>query len=158
MMKEVNILLWKNVLSNKNINFISNKIDNYWKWYDDFLVLIKHFHPEYLENYAIIPNMNSEFVKLSDELSSSKDIPENMIECLLELGIDWKKNHIHKNIINYSTGTDHNIEYAISKIKSCTKDDFDKILILMSYIPNDNKDEKYLKKRNLIYEFCYIVW
>ena len=45
--------------------------------------------------------MYSDFVKLTNELSSSKDIPENMIEFLLNIGIDWEKNHIHKDIKKY---------------------------------------------------------
>ena len=79
--------------------------------------------------------MYSYFVKLTNELSSSKDIPENMIECLLNLGIDWKKNHIHKSINKYSTGTDHNIEYAVSVIIKSLKNNLKNKLILIHYIP-----------------------
>ena len=60
--------------------------------------------------------MSLDFVKLSNELSSCNEVPENMIECLSSLDIDWKKNHIHKNIINYSIGSVHDIDYAVSKI------------------------------------------
>ena len=123
---------------------------------DDFLIFIKRFHPLYLESYKIIPNMNSEFVKLTNELSSCKEVPENMIECLINLGLDWKQNHIHKNIINYSTGTDHNIEFAISMIHANLKS-LNNILILMQYIPKD-EDEEFIQKRNIIYEFCCMVW
>jgi len=143
--------------SNKNMNSLSNKINDIWNWYDDFLVLIKHFHPEYLEKYAIIPNMYSDFVKLTNGLSSSKDIPENMIECLLNLGIDWKKNHFHNKINKYSTRTDHNIEYAVSMIIQSLKNNFKNKLILIHYVPYDGKEE-YIKERNLIFEFCSVVW
>ena len=141
----------------KNMNSLYNKINNAWTWLDDFLVLIKYFHPEYLEKYAIIPNMYSEFVKLTNELSSSKFVPENMIECLMSLNIDWKKNHIHKSIINYSTGTDHNIEFAVSMINNSIKDNLGGKLILMHYIPYD-QDEGFIEKRYQIYELCKTVW
>ena len=142
--------------NHNTINSLAKKFKDIWKWLDAFLIFIKHFHPQYLEKYSIIPNMNSEFVKLTNELSSSKEVPENMIELLMSLGIDWKKNHIHKNIINYSTGTDHNIEYATSIINKNLKS-LNNMIILIHYIPND-EDEEFKEKRILIYEFCCEVW
>ena len=148
----------KIVESTGKIYSLNNKYNITWNWYDDFLVFIKCFHPEYLEKYAIIPNMNLEFVKLTNDIASSKNVPNNMIECLTSLGVDWKQNHIHKNINNYSTGTDHDIDYAVSKIHSSTKDNLNNSLILMQYIPLDNEDEKYIEKRNNMLELCSVVW
>eukprot|EP00833_Pecoramyces_ruminatium_P003026 jgi/Orpsp1_1/1177058/evm.model.c7180000060037.1 len=142
----------------RTIDNISYKLDNIWDWLDDFLLFIKRFHPEFLENYAIIPNMNNTFVKLTNGLASSKNVPENIIECLENIGIDWKNTHIHRNILNYSTGTDHSIEVATSKIRECLKNYWsNKILILMQYIPED-KNEEFVKKRNMIYDFCSVAW
>ena len=72
----------KKVESLENIN---TKVDKIWKFMDDFLMFIKRINGEYLEKYAIIPNMYSEFVKLTKELATSTDVPENMIECLIRL-------------------------------------------------------------------------
>jgi len=41
-------------------------------------------------NCAIIPNMNSDFVLLSANLALSKDVPENMIECMQNFNIKWR--------------------------------------------------------------------
>ena len=60
--------------------------------------------------------MDLEFVKLTNNISSSENVPDNMINCLVSLGSEWKKNHINKNIKNFTTGTDHNIDYAVSAI------------------------------------------
>jgi len=43
--------------------------------------------------------MDLKFVKLSTDLATSKSVPENIIECLENLDINWKKKkHIHNNI------------------------------------------------------------
>ena len=147
----------KYIESLETINSLGNISEHFdvWKWMDDFLLFIENYHPDYLKQYAIIPNMYSKFVKLSKELATSKDVPENMIECLTKMNYDWKKNHIHKKILNYSPGIDHNIFIAISKIQSLIKTD--NMLILISYIPYD-QNEEYIKKRKIIYEFCSRVW
>ena len=44
--------------------------------------------------------MDLEFVKLTNNISSSENVPDNMINCLASLGSEWKKNHINK-MFNY---------------------------------------------------------
>jgi len=134
------------------------KIEEAFKWIDDFLVFIKRNEPRHLKSYSIIPNMRSEFVRLTDTLSSSKEVPDNMIECLEKIGQAWKVNHIHKSIKKYVGGVDHNIQYAISIIKGHFSQWSDKILIVISYIPNDHGDKKYLEKRNIIYDLCKTIY
>ena len=141
----------------KNINNLKSKINFTWNWYDGFLSFIKKYHLQYLEEYAIIPNMFSEFISLTHKLAMSKNISENMIDCLENLKIEWKKNHLHQNIINYSTGIEHDIDFAISKINNSVKNNLNKALILIEYIPY-NEDEEYIEKRNAIYDFCSVVW
>ena len=150
-------LCYKYIEALKTITLLENKINDVWKWLNDFLVLVNHLHPEYFEKYAIIPNMYSEFIIFTKDLATSKEVPDNIIECIMSLGIYWKKNHIHKNIINYSTRIEHDIEFAISIIKKNIKNDFNKILILMHYIPYD-EDNEFIEKRNLIYDFCFYAF
>jgi hypothetical protein len=69
------------------ISSFETKINNSWNWIDDFLLFVKRFHPEFLEWYAIIPNMENNFVKLTKTLASSTHVPENMIECLESIDI-----------------------------------------------------------------------
>lgn len=141
-----------NELKKKKIN------GDVWVWLDSFLSFIEHNHRNYLYEHAIIPNMNSKFIKQTKELASSTTVPENMIECIEKLEIEWKNNHIHKNIKSITTGTDHGIDYAVLKIRECLKNKPDKKLVLMHYIPNDCEDEKFKEKRELIYEFCRTLW
>jgi len=144
----------------KNISNLSKIINkNVWEWIDDFLLFIKNYHYEYFMNLncAIIPNMNSEFVVLDLNFASSKDVPENMIECMENLGIRWREEHLHKNLINFTIGMLHNIKYAVSKILECVDKWSDKVLFLMQYIPNDSISE-YQKKREMIYELCSIIF
>ncbi|ORX61263.1 hypothetical protein BCR36DRAFT_579284 [Piromyces finnis] len=133
------------------------KDDDAWAWLDDFLVFIKKHHPEYLENHAIIPNMNSTFVKLTKNLASSKNVSEDMIHCIEKLGLSWKDNHIHKSILNYTSGTDHDTNYAVSKIRDHLTNWSKHFLTLMHYIPDD-QDQEFIQKRKAIYEFCCTVW
>ncbi|OUM65748.1 hypothetical protein PIROE2DRAFT_7163 [Piromyces sp. E2] len=148
----------KDISHLNNMTTLSEKVDNAWEWIDDFLVFIKKNESQCLTIYSIIPNMNAEFVGLTDDLSTSKEVPDNMIECLEKIGQPWKKTHIHKNLKKYTSGIDHNIPYAISVIKNYFNQWTDKILILISYIPNDNEDKKYVEKRNTIYDICKIVF
>ena len=144
----------------KNINKLSEIItNNIWEWIDDFLQFTKNAHYEYLMNpkYAIIPNMNSEFVKLEPNVALSKDVPENMIECLEKFNIKWREEHLHKNLVKFTTGLEHNIKFAVSNLL----EKFDKwstdALILMHYIPHDNNSE-FQQKREMIYEVCSMMF
>ena len=144
----------------KNISNLSKIINsNVWLWIDDFLQFINKFHSEYFKNLncAIIPNMNSEFVSLSTNPALSKDVPENMIECMEILGIKWREEHLHQNLINFTTGLEHDIKFAVTKILECVNIWSDKVLILMNYIPDDNNSE-FQQKRELIYELCSIMF
>jgi len=137
----------------KNIN------EDVWNWLNSFLPFIKSYHPEYLEDYAIIPNMNLEFVKLNKSLATSLNVPENIIECLESLNIEWKKIHIHKKITRYSSGTDHKISIAESKIRDkLTTKWSEKMLTLIQYIPYDCIDENFIQKRKTVYELCSVMW
>ena len=146
--------------SSKNINDLSYRIDdNIYIFLDDFLLFIKTFHPLYLSKYNIIPNINSEFIKFNEELASFKDVPNNMIELLLNLDNNWTNNHILLNMQKYTTGIFHDINISISKIRNIFKisTNIKDKLLLMSYIPYD-KDKKFVEKRKMIYYFCKTVW
>ncbi|OUM69104.1 hypothetical protein PIROE2DRAFT_2989 [Piromyces sp. E2] len=146
-------------LSNyKNMKTLDTKIKNSWEWINDFILFINELDPDYLKKYCIIPNMNSEFVKLTSDLKTSRNVPDNMIECLEKFGDSWKSNHIHKNINNYSTGIDHNIDDAISTIRGYLKNWSERILTIISFIPNDCENKNLIKKRKAIYELCSKVW
>jgi len=141
-----------------NITRLDNSISkNIWSWLDSFLSFIKLYHSNFLYNYAIIPNMNSNFIKQTRELASSISVPENMIECLESLGIIWRNNHIHKSITNFTTGTDHDIDFVVSKIRVFVRNNPSKKLVLMHYIPYD-EDIEFIEKRENIYEFCKTLW
>jgi len=143
---------------NNVIELQYNINDDVWEWLNSFLSFIKYYHPNYLQEYAIIPNMDLEFVKLSNDLATSKYVPENIIECLENLDINWKGTHIHKNIKKYSPGSDHNIDFAVSEIRKTLKEWSDNVLKLMHYIPKDCGDKKFIEKRKMIYEICSKMW
>jgi len=149
----------KLVAQQENITNLSKIIhdDDVWKWTDDFLQFLKSTNPRYLNEYALIPNMNSQFVKLTNTLASSQHIPDNMIACLEKLNVHWKDNHINKKITKFTTGIDHNEIYAVSKIRECVSTWSDNVFVLMHYIPY-NGSEDFKKKREMLYEFCSIIW
>ena len=80
-----------------------------------------------------------------------------MIECMEILGINWRKEHLHKNLKNFKIGIVHNVKYAESKILECVDRWSDKVLFLMHYIPYDNNSE-FQQKREMIYELCSIMF
>jgi len=73
------------------------------------------------------------------------------------LGIRWREELLHKNLINFRTGIEHNIKYAAARILECVDKWSDKVLILMHYIPNDNNSE-FQQKREMIYELCSFMF
>ena len=144
----------------RNISNLGKIINNnVWEWIDDFLQFIKNFHYDYFKslNCAIIPNMNSDFVSLDSTLALSKDVPVNMIECMENFNIKWKEEHLNENLINFRTGIEHNIKYAVSRILECVDEWSDKVLILMHYIPDDNNSE-FQQKCEMVYEICFIMF
>jgi len=143
----------KTLIEKSNINS-----EDVWHWMDDILLFIDKYHPFYLREYKIIPNMKEDFVELANGLTTSKDVPDNMIECIEKLGIKWKSNHINKKIIKYNPFEDHKINNVIFEIKDNFKEWSSKILILISYIPYDNEDEAFVQKRLTIYQLCSVIW
>eukprot|EP00833_Pecoramyces_ruminatium_P011209 jgi/Orpsp1_1/1185241/evm.model.c7180000092897.1 len=148
-----------------NITTLEENIDeDVWEWLNSFLSYIKSYHPNYLESYAIIPNMNEKFVRLNKSLATSINVPDNIIECLESLDINWKDLHISRKITKYSPGTDHNISYAVSEIRKNLSIWSIKYLTLMQYIPYDckdsydRKDEIFIQKRKSIYELCSVIF
>ncbi|KAG4091317.1 hypothetical protein H8356DRAFT_1708124 [Neocallimastix lanati (nom. inval.)] len=144
----------------ENITTLQDNInEDVWEWLDSFLSFIKSYYPTYLERYAIIPNMNKDFVKLNQFLATSKYVPKNIIECLEKLDINWKERHIHKKIKKYSPGTDHKISIAVSEIRDTLSEwSEEKVLTLIQYIPYDCEDTKFIQKRKNIYELCSVIW
>jgi len=162
--------------NNENINYVTtedcvriissyNDMDSFkreiaidWEWMDEFLSFINDTHQNYLKKYKIIPNMNKKFVELTNDIKTSKTVPENMIECLEELGDPWRSKHIHNDINKFTTGTEHTIDDAVSVIRSYLKTWSNKYFIIIPYIPNDCKNDRFIEKRNTIYELCSKAW
>jgi len=143
----------------KTLDELNRNIDvDVWSWLSRFLSFIQVYHNEYLQIHAIIPNMNNKFIKQTKDIASSTNVQENMIDCIENLGMDWRNCHINKRIVSFTTGTDHNIDYAVSKIRVYLKNNPNKKLILIHYIPYDCGDEKFIKKRKMLYEFCKTLW
>ncbi|OUM57448.1 hypothetical protein PIROE2DRAFT_17572 [Piromyces sp. E2] len=179
----------------KTMKILNNEMDNAWEWIDKFLVFIKNsHHPEYLKKYCVVPNMEGNFVRLTNDLATCKNVEDDMIKCLEIFDSSWKLKHIHKNIKNYSNYKDHNVKYTISKIQenleytiskiqenlkytiskiqeenpkiqeilkytnSKIQEEWDKILKFIAYIPIDIEDEKFVQKRETIYELYSNIW
>ena len=83
--------------------------------------------------------------------------PENMIECMQNFNIKLREEHLNENLLNFRTGIEHNIKFAVSRILECVDKWSDKVLILMHYIPDDNNSE-FQQKREMIYELCSIIF
>ncbi|ORX55846.1 hypothetical protein BCR36DRAFT_581012 [Piromyces finnis] len=149
----------KRVESFKNMTSlkINCNIQNEWEWIDDFLSYIKSNCPTYLEQYKIIPNMNGEYVKLTNELSGTFKVPDNIIECLEEIGVSWKVIHLHKKLIKYSTGSEHSQDYAISKIQNRCREWSENILKVLHYIPY-SEEKEFIEKYSLIFDICSVIF
>ena len=101
--------------------------------------------------------MNLDFVKLTNKLASSKGVPDNLIDCMEKLDIPWKSTHVHKKI-NIELNNDHNTNYAKSLINQEVDIFSKKTLTLMTYIPDNDDDIKFKKKREDMYDLCLLFW
>ena len=94
----------KDLESVKNINNLSltTGVDAL-EWLNNIYVfLVENNNSQEFRNYAIIPNIYGDFVKLSDDLffeEEGKVIPDEFIEILNSLGKDWKQNIVRRGIL-----------------------------------------------------------
>ncbi|OHT14624.1 hypothetical protein TRFO_14915 [Tritrichomonas foetus] len=120
-----------------DFDYLNKLIDFVWNSYDKNL----------LYTYAIIPNMNNEFRKISEEFMGSRAISSNTIDIMTRLNINWKDNHLHPNITSICLPEDK-VENAITLINQKMDENSQNSLVLLQYIVEGDE------KRQKMFEFA----
>ena len=91
-------------------------------------------------------NQEDEYV-LYDEnaFAQSINVSKDIINCIEELGIKWRINHLNDNITSIDIPIKHNLDNAINIIKKEIEKDIKKSYILTRYVEKNNE------KRETIY-------
>jgi hypothetical protein len=151
--------LAKQVSKFNNINALNQSIG----WLNNLLLFISKVHKDYLNKYALIPNINGDFRTLEYEnLSHDNGLPDCSFKLLSAFGVDWK-DIVVKNISaiklplnkGYKELSDEINSQIKQKIKSKDNTLLKSILVLLSAIPikNDNISDDFIEKRVSIWAF-----
>ena len=155
---------WSKYLWEKNLE--KNRIDIYalinkyneskhdFNFNNCFIKFIWNYYQKLCYNYKILINQENNYVLYNEkEFGQSNNVSEDMINCIEELGINWRICHLNKKIITIELPIKHDTDYAINIIKKIVENDKEKSYILTRYVEKNNKEREniyYLSK--LIFE------
>ena len=136
--------LWGKDLENNriDINLLIDKYNNSnpnFKYINTFIKFIFDNYKSLLKSKQILINQENEFIFYNEEkFYQSINIPEDMINCIEELGIVWRKNHLNDKINSIELPIKHDYDYAKNQIKKIIDNDLTKSYNLVRFILKDN--------------------
>ena len=140
--------LWKEGLEAQRItiNMLIKQYQNQILDFDkinDFIKFIWNYYPELLKENKILINQENEYILYYDDFAEAKDVSDDLVECIEELGQNWKTKHLHNKINSIQLPCKHDISFAEKKIKEMIKLQPLKSFILAKYI-NKGDEERIL--------------
>ena len=93
-----------------------------------------------MNTQKVLINQNNEYVLYNEkEFAQSINVPEDIINCIEDLGYNWKENHLNNNITSIELLIKHDYDYALNVIKKIINDDKNKHFILIRYVQKNNE-------------------
>lgn len=145
--------LWKKGLEENRIT-INILIDQYQKQnlyldkINEFIKFIWDYYKDLLKENKILINQNGEFTLYTNDFAEAKDVSDDMVDCLEELGNKWREVHLHNRINSIELPFKHDISYAEKQIREKIKLNPAKSFILAKYI--NKGDEEHILFHSLI--------
>ena len=142
--------LWKNGLENNRIDIHKlihkyNKSEHSFEFNNKFIRFIWENYKQLTFKEKVLINQENNYIIYDEkEFAQSINIPEDIIDCIEELGIKWKINHLHNEINSINIPKQHNIDYAINEIKNLIENNKEKSYKLVRYVDKNNKKRKTL--------------
>ena len=128
--------LWENGLEKNRIDIVK-LIDKYNESkHDDefnncFIKFIWDFYKEIAKTKKVLINQENNYILYKEtEFGQSKNVSEDMINCIEELGNKWRINHLNNKITSIELPIKHDINYAVNIIKKSIDNDKVKVLFL----------------------------
>ena len=137
--------LWEKDLKENRID-INLLIDKYNKSQLDFdfiNIFVKFIFENYkplLKTKQILKNQENNFILYNeDKFAQSINVPEDIINCIEELGFKWRNEHLNNKINSIELPIKHDYDYAVNLIKKIIEEDkTTKSYILVRYVFKDN--------------------
>ena len=144
--------LWEKGLEKNRID-VNKLIDKYNESQHDiefnncFIKFIWDYYKEKTISKKVLINQNNMYILYNEkEFVQSKNISEDMINCIEELGINWRINHLSDKITSIELPIKHDIDYAVNMIKKSIDNDKEKSFILTRYVEKNNE-----RRENIYY-------
>ena len=117
-----------------------------------------------LKSKKILINQKNNFILYNeDQFSQSINVPEDIINCIEELGFNWREMHLNNNINSIELPIKHDYDYASNLIKKIVDENKKtKSYILIRYVIKDNRTREsmyYFSKlfyKELVNEKIYV--
>lgn len=158
--------LCKNIEEKKNWGNILLEGITLTDWYNKFLAYVLTYDERFLKDYALLPNMNGDFLKKDAEnFKQGENITPFIINLLSKLGKDVKPKLLHNDITALTLAAKYNSQSYSADINKLTKSLIDtvpfqnilqNVLPLVSVLPTDTEKYKieFICRRK---EFFYIA-
>jgi len=137
--------LWKEGFDKNRIT-IYDLIEQYQKQKldvdkrNEFIKFIWDYYKDFLKTSKILINQKGEYTIYTNDFAEAKDISDDMVGCIEELGIKWKETHLHNRINSIELPCKHDISYAEKLIREAIKLNPAKSFILSKYINRGDKE------------------
>ena len=136
--------IWENGLENnlidiyKCINKYNNSnYNNNFK--NKFIKFIFDYYKDLLKYHKILINQNNNFTFYNEnEFAQSINVPEDIINCIEELGYNWREKHLSNIITSIELPIRHDYDYAILLIRRAIEKDKNKSYLLTRYVQYNN--------------------
>jgi len=136
--------IWKDDIENNLIDIYKciNKYNNS-NYSNDFknkfIKFIFDYYKDLLKTSKILINQKNNFILYDEnEFAQSINVPEDIINCIEELGYNWRENHLSNIINSIELPIRHDYDYAIVLIRKEIEKDKNKSYILTRYVQNKN--------------------
>ena len=137
--------IWKNDLENNLIDIYKciNKY-NHSNYNNDFknkfIKFVFDYYKDLLKTNKILINQKNNFILYDEnEFAQSINVPEDIINCIEELGYNWREKHLSNIINSIELPIRHDYDYAIIIIRKAIEKDKNKSYILTRYVQNNNE-------------------
>lgn len=141
-----------------NLESLQLEEEKLFVWYNRFIEHILAYNELLLKEYALLPNMNGDFLKKDAEnFKQGENINDLVISLLNDLGKNVKPFLLHNKIQKVkldSKYTSQSFSADINKLvgdilnDDSISDKLQKLSPLLSFIPNADYEEDFIKRRN----------
>ena len=135
--------LWEKDLSNNRIDIYKlihkyNESSHENEYNNKFIKFIYDNYKSLLKTEKVLINQENNYIYYSDDFAESIGVPEDIIDCIEELGISWRKKHLSNKITSIELPRKDDYDFAINLIQKSIEKDKDNCYILTKFVLKEN--------------------